>query len=283
MTREEAIDCHIHIIGGAETYPFDPKRRYTQAPASVEDYWAALADTPVSRTVVVQPSFYGTDNSCMVDALRAMGGRARGVAVLDPEQIADRSLQDLHEAGVRGLRLNMLSVRSGVRPLEQSLREVDAALAGSGWHIQVFCDPSSYAFLAEQQAKLSSYLVLDHFGFLAPGAAPDERAGLLRLIEDGAWIKLSGVDRLTRGGDASWFRDLANEIADIGADRIVWGSDWPHTPLHTDEAVDAWALSPPRNPGTAGLFRAAELWFQDRAVRRRFLLENPVALYDFPN
>jgi predicted TIM-barrel fold metal-dependent hydrolase len=84
MTREEAIDCHIHIIGDERTYPLDPKRRYTPAPASAEEYWAALADTPVSRTVIVQPSFYGTDNTCLVDALQAMGDRARGVAVLDP-------------------------------------------------------------------------------------------------------------------------------------------------------------------------------------------------------
>ncbi|WP_420404500.1 amidohydrolase family protein [Nisaea sp.] len=282
MTGETAIDCHIHIIGDGQTYPLDPKRRYTPAPASVEDYWAALADTPVSRAVIVQPSFYGTDNSCLIDALRAMGDRARGVAVLDPGQIDDRMLEDLHSAGIRGLRLNMLSVRSGERPLEESLGEVDAALAGSGWHIQVFCDPGSYAFLAEQQRKLSCALVLDHFGFLAPGAAADERAGLLRLIGDGAWIKLSGVDRLTRGADAGWFRDLASEIADTAPRRIVWGSDWPHTPLHTDATMDAGVPSPPRSPGTAQLFRSAESWFEDASARRRFLWENPAALYDFP-
>lgn len=282
MTGEAAIDCHIHIIGDGQTYPLDPKRRYTPAPASVEDYWAAMADTPVSRAVIVQPSFYGTDNSCLVDALRAMGGRARGVAVLDPEQVEDRVLQDLHEVGVRGLRLNMLSIRSGVRPLEQSLGAVDAALAGSGWHIQVFCDPSSYAFLAERQQTLACPLVLDHFGFLAPGSMPAERAGLLRLIAGGAWIKLSGADRLTQGGDADWFRDLANEIADIAPGRIVWGSDWPHTPLHTDATVDAMTPARPREPGTTRLFRAAESWLGDAAARRRFFLENPAALYDFP-
>lgn len=282
MSLEQAIDCHIHIIGDTESYPLDPKRRYTPAPASVEDYWAAVADTPVSRTVIVQPSFYGTDNSCLVDALAAMGERARGVAVLDPEEIEDRKLNDLHEAGVRGLRLNMLSVRSGVRPLEEALGEVDAALAGSGWHIQVFCNPASYRFLEEQQRKLASALVLDHFGFLAPAAAPDERAELLRLIEGGAWIKLSGLDRLTRGEDAGWFRDLANDIADIGPDRIVWGSDWPHTPLHTDKTVEPGTLSPPRAPGTTRLFRTAESWFEDAAVRSRFFLQNPAALYDFP-
>lgn len=282
MTLGAAIDCHIHIIGSAERYPLDPKRRYTPAPASAAQYWAALEGTPVSRTVIVQPSFYGTDNSCLVDALEEMGERARGVAVLEPADLDDRMLQDLHASGVRGLRLNTLSIRTGVRPLEESLAELDAALAGSGWHIQVFCAPRDFEFLTRQQPKLSAALVLDHFGFLAPGAPGQERDALLRLVGDGAWIKLSGTDRLTRGGDAEWFADLANEIAEAAPDRILWGSDWPHTPLHSAVTPELAVPVQSRDPGTAGLFRTASSWFGDAAIRRKFFRDNPASLYDFP-
>ncbi|UUX50663.1 amidohydrolase family protein [Nisaea acidiphila] len=282
MTLAAAIDCHMHIFGSAEAYPFDPERRYAPAPAEAERYWTSLAGTPVCRAVIVQPSVYGTDNSCLLDALASMSGRARGVAVLQPEDLDDAVLAGLHASGVRGLRLNTLSNPTGGRPLEETLVEIDAALAGSGWHIQVFCAPRDFDFLTKQQQNLSGALVLDHFGFLPPDSRESERAALLRLVGEGAWIKLSGTDRLTRGNDAAWFADLANEIAEVASDRILWGSDWPHTPLHTDPLPDPAESVPSRDVDTGGLFHAAKTWFPDAGIARKCFLENPAWLYDFP-
>lgn len=281
MSPDAAIDCHLHIIGAPAQYPLDPKRRYTPAEASAPDYWKAVANTAVGRIVIVQPSFYGTDNSCLVDALREAGGRARGVAVLDASDMTDGALQILHEAGVRGIRINTLSNRSGARPLADALGDIGDALKGSGWHIQVLCDPQDFALLTEIQDKRALPLVLDHFGFLTPNASPDDRAGLLRLVDGGAWIKLSGTDRLGSAQSGPWFRDLATEIGARAPDRIVWGSDWPHTPLHSDVTLSAAVTVPSRKIDTVALFRTAAGWFEDADLRRRFLSGNASALYDF--
>lgn len=281
MSQDTAIDCHIHIVGSADTYPLDAKRRYTPAPASTDAYWQAVSETPVSRTVVVQPSFYGTDNTCLLDALRVFGPRARGVAVMDIAELDDRVLQDFQTAGVRGLRLNVLSSRTGATPLAETLGQVDAALRGSGWHIQVLCDPTDFDFLCRQQESMAADLVLDHFGFLRPDGTEEERAGLLRLVGAGAWVKLSGTDRLTRGKDTDWFQVLANEIAALAPDRVVWGSDWPHTPLHGAVSPERVEPVPPRPVNTAGLFQTAESWFEDPTMRRRLFRDNPERLYDF--
>jgi predicted TIM-barrel fold metal-dependent hydrolase len=133
-----AVDCHIHIVAHQSELSLAEHRSYTTPPARVEDYWAAMSGTDVGRVVLVQPSCYGKDNSCLIGALGAFGDRARGVAVVDPENLDDQLFSDLHDRGVRGVRVNLLSVRDQARPMEKVLPEIDAALSSSNWHIQVF-------------------------------------------------------------------------------------------------------------------------------------------------
>src|SRR5437016_10314115 len=77
-----ATDCHVHIIGPQAKYPMVPNRPYTPPEATVAQLKAWHARLGITRSVLVQPSFYGTDNSCMLDALAQLGNDARGIAVI---------------------------------------------------------------------------------------------------------------------------------------------------------------------------------------------------------
>jgi len=276
-----AVDCHMHIFGDQTRYPFAEPRSYTVPPASVEDYWRAVAGTDIARVVVVQPSPYARDNSCTLDALDSFGEAARGVAVIDPDTTTDSDLAMLHARRVRGVRVNLRSVRAAAVPVAEALPKIDRLLAGSGWHIQVFCDPEVLSELAPVQAGLRVPLVLDHFGAIDPLAAERHVGDMRRLVEAGAWVKLSGSYRISSGPDGAGVADLARAIHGTAPDRMVWASDWPHTPQHGGATASGDAVLPYRDLDTAGLYRAVADWFPDETVRRAILQDNPRRLYDW--
>jgi predicted TIM-barrel fold metal-dependent hydrolase len=275
----KAVDCHMHIFGDQDRFPFAEPRSYTVPPAGVDAYWKAVAGTDISRVVVVQPSAYATDNRCTLDALDTFGEAARGVAVIDPDAITDTEIATLHARRVRGVRVNLRSVRAAAAPIDAVLPKLDRLLAGSGWHIQVFCDPERLADLAAMQRRIGVPLVLDHFGAIDPRGPARHLEDMRRLVEGGAWIKLSGSYRISTGPDGEGVADLARAIHAMAPERMVWASDWPHTPNHSgatahpDEVVQYQPLD------TAGLYRAVADWFPDAAARRAILQDNPTRLY----
>ena len=113
-----ATDCHVHIIGPADKYPMVPNRPYTPPTASVAQLKAMHARLGIARTVLVQPSFYGTDNSCMLDALRELGNSARGVAVVAPNVPGP----DLARHGCEGRQRHPHQSRIGRQPRSESSR-----------------------------------------------------------------------------------------------------------------------------------------------------------------
>lgn len=276
-----AVDCHMHFFGEAARYPFAPRRSYTVPPASSADYRKAIRGTDIARLVIVQPSLYGTDNSCTLDALDELGDMARGVAVIDPEATGDTELATMHERGVRGVRLNLHSVRTGAPPIETVLPAIDRLLAGSTWHIQIFCAPEMLAALSPLQDGLSRPIVLDHFGLVDP-LRPELHIGDLgRLVDNGAWVKLSGSYRISTGPDGPGVVDLARQVHAMAPDRMVWASDWPHTPKHDGGLYSGTEPLPFQKIDTAGLYHAMERWFPDADTRRAILQDNPCRLYDW--
>jgi len=274
-----AVDCHMHIFGAQDRYPFAEPRSYTVPPADLEDYWRAVAGTEIDRAVVVQPSAYATDNRCTLDALDRLGEAGRGVAVIDPDSADDALLEELHARRVRGVRVNLRSVRAAARPVDRVLPQLDALLAGSGWHIQVFCDAGVLAEIAAVQPGLSVPLVLDHFGTIDPANPAPHLQDMARLLDGGAWVKLSGSYRISSGPDGPGVADLARHLFALAPDRIVWASDWPHTPSHAGATVSADTVRPYQDIDTAGLFRAVADWFPDPADRQAVLQDNPARLY----
>lgn len=290
-------DCHMHIVGPPERFPFAPGRSYASVEASVADYRQVMAATGIERAVVVQPSFYGSDNRCTVEALGALatlGDAGRGVAVIDPE-IADQDLDALHRAGCRGARVNVASTAHGDGDaLQARIAAIEARVRGLGWHVQVFTHPEGLPALAALQPRLEVPLVIDHFGLLRPElveTAPmrGHLQALEAILDAGGWVKLSGLYRVADDFEAPSLAALARRLRERAPDRVVWASDWPHTPPHGRAPADDSAHDPVDDPGplpyrdidTGQLLSPVATWFPDEATRRQVLVENPARLYGF--
>lgn len=253
------VDTHFHVFPRLEQAA--PGARYLPRYGAALDAWARGADAcGVSHGVAVQPSFLGTDNTALLDALAAMPQRLRGVAVLDAA-VARAELDRLDALGVRGVRLNLVGRAHRIDPAQARLLERIGPL---GWHVEVHADTGGLAGLLAQ-LPTALPVVIDHFG--KPHAGDD--AALWQAVRrraDGLHVKLSAPYRLSAGVDAA---TLARRwLAELGAARLLWGSDWPCT---NHEAQQAVAQAP-----------ACVLdWLGDAAALRQVLVDNPRRLYRF--
>ncbi|MFD0938308.1 amidohydrolase family protein [Methylobacterium trifolii] len=263
-----AVDTHAHVIGSGPAYPLVADRSYTPPEAPAQKYLAMLDATGMANGVLVQVSVHGTDNRLMLETLAANPDRLRGIAVI-PLGLPDRDLAALKQAGVAGLRLNVLF--GGGVGLDQV--EAYGALAREmGWHLQFLIDARTLPPLASRLSRLPVPFVVDHMGHMPTSAGLDDPgfATLVDLVRDGAWVKLSGAFRTSVQGppyaDTIPFARALNEAA---PERCLWGSDWPH--------VAAWD-GPPR---IATLLDLMAEWVPDEDRRRMLFVENPRTLYGF--
>lgn len=267
----KATDCHAHIIGPAEKYPYVAGRSYTPVEAHREQYVRMLAALGLERAVIVQPSFYGTDNSRTLDAIAESRGEWRGVAGLDAGT-ARSEVQRLHEAGFRGARVN-LSFKGG--PTLEDLDKVARLVAPFGWHMQIQVEVRDLAELAPRFRQLPGQFVIDHMGRVPPELGV-EYAGfqsLLGLLRQGnCWVKLASAYALSRKPyPHEDIVPFAKALIEAGPNRTVWGSNWPHPSYKGTPPVDATQLD------------LLALWAPEAAARKRILVENPAKLYGFPD
>jgi len=266
-----ACDCHMHIYGPADRYPLAPTAPFPPPPASVEDYLQVQERLGLDRVVVVQPSAYGTDNRCTMDAVTELGEAARAVVVPEPTA-SDDELNALTRDGARGIRFHML--KGGVLPWD-TLEPMAARVLDFGWHVQLQLDGRE---LPEREAllrRLPGTLVIDHTGkFLEPVPVEHEAFRcLLRLVEGGrVWVKLSAPYGTSKVGPPGYddVGALARALIRAAPERMVWATNWPH-PGQTGE----------RRPDDAMLLDLLLHWADDDATRRRILVDNPAALYGF--
>lgn len=287
-----SCDCHVHVIGPKSAYPLSAQRSYTPADAPVSALLRMMDDLGLDRAVIVQPSIYGADNACTLDALDAFGGRGRGVAVI-AESASGSELDAMHRRGVRGARLNVVS--GGAPGLEgsggsglESVRETMASIARlcsrNGWHLQLFLAPELLVALADHLYALPVDLVFDHFAMVRPEKphAPALEA-VTRLMGEGrAWTKLSGVYRISENPFDPAIAPVARKLFVANPERVVWGSDWPHTPAHHGRPIGDNCEIPFRDIDTGRLLSEFQTWFGNPADLRRILVQNPAKLYDFP-
>ena len=213
-----ACDTHLHVFGDPRRYPLSPARGYTPHLCSLGQYRALMQVLGVERAVLVQPSVYGTDNSAMLDALEEAGPAFRGVAVPSPG-IDDATLQRMHDAGVRGFRLNL--VNPAVLSVENAVA-ISRRVARLGWHMDLQMDlgEEGCSGLLELAKRVAIPLVINHLGRAPASGAPRE---LTSLLERGrCWIKLSAPYRL---------RSVDGRQREAGPTRSHVGGRQPRTHL----------------------------------------------------
>jgi predicted TIM-barrel fold metal-dependent hydrolase len=265
-----ATDCHHHIYNAK--YPVDPKATLRPGDALVEDYRALQRRIGTTRHVLVQPSTYGTDNRCHLDALAVFGPTARMVAVVN-DSVSTEELKRLHALGVRGIRFNL--AQAGATTPEM-IEPLSTRINDLGWHIQINATAAKIMEIMPILERVPSPVVFDHLAHIPQpeGVSHPLYAKVRALMDKGrGWVKLSGAYADTKVGPPTYADSsaVARAYAKAVPERCVWGSDWPHPSEQSKEL-----------PDDAILFDLLIDWVPDEKVRHRVLVENPAILYDFP-
>jgi 2-pyrone-4,6-dicarboxylate lactonase len=269
----DATDTHAHICGPIEEHPYSEARVYTPPDAPLSAYRHMLKTLGVERAVLVQPSVYGTDNTVMLNAMAELGaGRCRAVAVVD-DDVAESELSRMHEAGVRGVRVNVVDVAvgKGVLPMD-ALAKLAQRVKRFGWHVEFLMHADEFPDLDRQFGDFPVDIVLGHLGYMKTDKGlqdPGFRA-MLRLMQRGkCWVKLTGPYRISTEtlphGDTNAF---AHALLEAAPERVIWGSDWPHVMVKT------------AMPNDADLADLLLDWVPEN-LREQVLVGNPAKLYGF--
>ncbi|WP_050387106.1 amidohydrolase family protein [Bradyrhizobium pachyrhizi] len=280
-----ACDCHTHIHGDPEKFPFFAGRVYTPEPASPEEMSALHKALHVERVVIVTPSVYGPDNSSTLFGITARGPTARGVAVID-DKTSESDLDAMNKAGFRGIRLNLAT--GGVNDPNVGRQRFSAAIErmkARGWHVQLFTSLAMVSAIKDLVATAPVPVVFDHFGGAeaALGTGQPAFADLLALVKSGkAYVKISGAYRASKlAPDYADATPLAQALIAANAERIVWGTDWPHPDSVTPQGRKVTDVTPLFQIDDGRLLNQLPVWAPDAAVRKAILVDNPARLYGF--
>ena len=270
-------DAHFHVFGPAQRYPYGSDLRYTPPLAPLADYLKLAGRLGVSRYVFVQPSAYGRDNRCMLDAMREVGARhCRGIVDVD-ENAPDAELQRLNALGVRGVRINLSPVKpfeSGFAPkLMPRIARLAARCAELAWQLDFLTPGWLTAELMPTLKKLKLDFTLAHFGLFQAKEGVEQPGfrQLLELLRAGdrrCWVKLTGAYRMSSAAGFADVAPMARALVEAAPDRLIWGSDYPH-------------LSFADKVGSVELWNLLAVWAPDETTRRQILVDNPQKLFGF--
>jgi len=272
-----ACDAHFHVFGPLERYPPEHDELYAPPHAPLDDYLDLARRLGLARYVLVQPSIYGTDNRCLLDAMRELGpARCRGVVAVDDGRAPDLELAAWHSLGVRGLRIQTHAARPDAglaRSFAARIERLAALAQVLGWHLDFLTPAWLTAELLPTFWSLEVDYTVAHLGLFGGNIRDDrvvaeELPALLRHGSGRCWVKLTGFYRSSTVSDYADLTGFVRELVAAGPQRLVWGSDYPH--VFFQHRVDA-----------ARLFDLLAEWVPDAVERYRILVENPASLYGF--
>lgn len=271
-----ACDSHFHVFGPAERYPYGSDLRYTPPVATLEQYSVLARHLGIERMVFVQPSAYGRDNECMLDAMRQVPAeRRRGIVDID-ENAPDSELERLNGLGVRGVRINTSPVKKPeagyVESLLPRIRRLERRCAEIGWHLDFLCPGWLTSELMDCFRSLTVDYSLAHIGmYLArDGVEQPGFQALLELLRHGSghcFVKFTGIYRISTAPHWQDVLPMARAVIETAPDRIIWGSDYPHLSFAAASSV--------------ALFNLLAEWAPDAATRHAILVDNPQRLFGF--
>ncbi len=272
-----ACDAHFHVFGPAEHYPYAGALRYAPPYAPLDAYMALARRIGFERFVFVQPSAYGRDNACMLDAMRQLGtARCRGIVDLDETTITYETLQQWHRLGVRGVRVNVSPVQGVTAGLADvmrpRIRRLGALMQELGWHLDFLTPGWLVRELLPDLHALPVDFTVAHLGLFPAKDGPDQPGfqDFLGLLRGGrCWVKLTGIYRMSIAPDFADVAPMARALIETAPDRVIWGSDYPHLSFHD-------------KVGSIKLYNKLVEWAPDAATRHRILVDNPARLFGFP-
>jgi len=268
-----ACDAHCHVFGPAERFPYSPNRKYTPVDAPKEKLFALHEHLGFSRSVLVQASCHGSDNSAMIDMLEAGQGRYRGVAVLS-ESVSNAELQTMHAAGVRGIRFNFVKRLVDIKPRSYYLSMAER-IADLGWHIIAYFESKELADIQDLLIQLPVPLVIDHMGRpdVLKGTQDINFLRICSLLQDRSdtWIKVGCHERLTQGEPPEYLDVVpyAKYLVEHFPDNVLWGTDWPHPNMKS------------HMPDDGALVDNIPLFANTEELQHKLLVANPQRLYQF--
>lgn len=273
-----AVDSHCHVFGPGAEFPYASERKYTPCDASKAQLYALRDHLGFSRNVIVQATCHGADNRALMDACKASGGRARGVGTVK-RSVTDNELQDLHEAGVRGVRFNFVKRLVDFTPKDE-LEEIASRIAKLGWHVVVYFEAEDLPELWDFFSAIPTTVVVDHMGRpdVSKGVDSEEFALFRKFVREknNVIVKVTCPERLTKdgpkalNGEQKAYRDVvpfAKKLVEEFPDRVLWGTDWPHPNLKSHMPDDGLLVD--FIPHIAPTEEA----------QRKLLVENPMRLY----
>ena len=223
-----ACDAHFHVFEPG--YPHVPDPHYTFPDGTIDQYLAMTGALGLERMVLVQPSFYGTDNSLLEYTLKRLGPRCGGVIQIE-EDTTDAELGAFHDIGVRAVRLDLFSrAQWPTGEIIAYIRRMAARVTPRGWHLQFYSPGTVVRDLLPFLADFEDTFVIDHMGYMTELDPDFERRLLALLAQGNGWVKLSGAYRVAKSRPLSSVNPWGQALVAARPDRLIWGSDWPHLP-----------------------------------------------------
>ncbi len=231
------IDAHVHVwTRDIRRFPLAPGygARDMRPPSfTPEAFLAHAGPAGVSRAVLIQMSYYGTDNRFMLQSMQRFPGIFAGVAVIDEQTMPAADMQRLRDQGVRGIRI----APGNGKP--------DMWLSGEGMHQMWRCGAEQQiaichlvdpVFLPSIDAMCARYpdtpVVVDHFGRVGIDGTIRDRDldNLCQLARrPHTAVKVSAFYALGRKREP--YTDLLPMIRRLldafGPQRLMWASDCP--------------------------------------------------------
>jgi len=270
-----SCDSHFHVFGPPERYAYGKDIRYTPPHAPLEDYLKLARHLGIERTVFVQPSAYGRNNDCMLDAMRGMGAKCRGIVDID-QDAPDSEFERLNTIGVRGIRIN----ENPIKPFEPGysktmlsrIERLDARCAEIGWMLDFLTPGWLTRELLPVMKQLKSRHTVAHMGMFLAKDGP-QQPGFQQFLDylrggDRCWVKFTGTYRMSVAPGFTDVAPMARALIEAVPDRIIWGSDYPH-------------LSFADKVGSVELFNLLATWAPEAAMRKKILADNPQRLFGF--
>ena len=273
-----SVDAHCHVFGPGHEFPFAPERKYTPCDASKAQLFALRDHLGFDKNVIVQATCHGADNRALVDALKASNSKARGIATVK-RSITDSELQDLHAAGVRGVRFNFVKRLVDFTPKDE-LMEIAQRIAPLGWHVVIYFEAVDLPELWDFFTTLPTTVVVDHMGrpdVKKPVDGPEFQLFVKMMREyPNIWSKVTCPERLSEAGppalkgEQNAYRDVvpfAKLLVETFPDRVIWGTDWPHPNLKNHMPDDGLLVDFIPHIATTA------------ALQQKLLVDNPTRLY----